>query len=368
MNSKWHFRKKQIDNSLPFKNIAWIIDKDNRATLIWLSTLLGGAFIVFYYFSLGDGFTPSISIAQAGLIFIQAAFLGCAIIIAFCLGTFSPAFVYRICGIDIDLFTGKNRILAIRSLAIRSIFAQAIGTFITFSIAWYLGTNNNLKHIFLAGVIFLTLVLIAILFHIMPTLTKFGFKEEQSTYRKTIFGLALSAAVSLLFIFTLTHLNSTNELSDWQSPAIWILVVLYGALFGTLPRSDWKIAAFGMITLVCFFLFFVNGAEKPLRIIANTIGIAESHRVTLVLPNQSCIQIKQVIRNDQLECSGPYGGLLTNVDVRSSWGDRWDIRVGDDTESIIFDGKGVLIKKEKPVIKKNGGSNTPLSPLNDQKL
>jgi hypothetical protein len=98
----------------------------------------------------------------------------------------------------------------------------------------------------------------------------------------------------------------------------------------------------------------------PFRAIANIVGIAQPGRVTLVVPDKACIQLKSALQGlEEVNCVGVDVGVLKNVEVLNSWGTRWLIRVdnGVNSRTINFDGSGTVIADEKKITKNSKKSN-----------
>jgi hypothetical protein len=92
-----------------------------------------------------------------------------------------------------------------------------------------------------------------------------------------------------------------------------------------------------------------NSGTMPFRVTAVHLGIAVAQPVELVLPGPTCTLVKQALSNgENLSCDGPEAGRLKNMHLLNTLGERWVIREEDRPENIIFDGKGVVVRKLPP--------------------
>lgn len=345
---KWKIKK--INDNNPFGEITqWVTDKEKRATSVWMGSIVGATFIILYYFYLGDGFTPSVNLAQASLILIKAFILGTLMVIGFSMGMFSPALTYRICKIEISQLNKENRIKAIKALFIRLIVAQGLVASLAISIyPFMIGEINHFDWpITLASAAFCAIFSFSI--YKLPNLSQFGHKESKKDFIFTISIATLLSLFSLIFIVLLIYGRQKNA-SAWEILMAWIIIVFYSGLLSVIPKD--KSAAINAIILaiVIDILYMFDIAEPCVKAIAYSIGIAEKNPVTLVLPKETCLSIQKAIKKPHsLQCdNSENSGVLQQVLLRSSWGDRWNIRTDEKSESIIFDGKGVVVRKDLP--------------------
>ncbi len=327
--------------------LNWIFDKDKRTTFSWISTVVGGFFIAGYYLSLDTGFTPTINLGQATLLLFQAFFVGMLLVSYFCLGIFSPAFAYKLVNLEIENFPKEQAKLARKNLTIRNILGQVFGASTFIALATYFSSDTTKASCTLytstAIALFCTFALTFI-----TRLTKFNEKESKSSYWGSIFLAAILACVTLLFLWVIYNFApNKNKASDWQVIAIWLTVVLYSAIFSVYRRNQTLIVASVITVLFFVFLYLLNVGSVIFNATAYAIGIAERNPVTLIIPSNSCLAVRTVLlQPENLTCDGKNPGVIANINLLNSLGERWVIKETDSTRYIFLDGKGIIVSKE----------------------
>jgi hypothetical protein len=324
----------------------WIMDKDKRGTALWICSFIGGGYILGYYMTLEDGFTPSVNLGQLTLVLAKAFLAGTATYLAICLGALAPATVYRFCDIVIDDLQGEGRVLAIGALFRRNLSAQLIGALSIVSLGFFRATPTpqNLSSGALA--MLCALALLAYLIK-APRLTAFGFTESRGTYWATVTTSYLASLLSMLLLWGMG--NASGNVQPIQLAVAWIGMAFMSGLFSTINRALWRHTAFAAFVIVLCLMLFLGMLSWPFRAVAYTVGIAKPSPVTLILPNDLCSQLRKAVRRSRaLSCDGEDGGVLHSVLLRNSLGERWNIRLTPTSPSIIFDGKGVVVLEAAP--------------------
>lgn len=327
--------------------LNWILDKEKRTTFSWISTVVGGFFIAGYYLSLGTGFTPTVNLGQATLLLFQAFFVGMFLVSYFCLGIFSPAFVYKLVNIDIESLPTEQGKIAHKSLPIRNLLAQIFGASTFIGLATYFaGDAAKSSWTLYTSIAISLLCTFALTFN--TRLTRFDEEESKSSYWGSIFIAAILACVTLFFLWMIYNFTpSKNKVSDWQVIAVWLIVALYSAIFSVFRRNQ-KLIAASVITVLFFFLLSVlNVGSAIFNATAYAIGIAEKNPVTLIIPNTSCSAVRSVLQQpENLTCEGKNAGVIANVNLLNSLGERWVIKETDSSRYIFLDGKGIILSKD----------------------
>jgi MFS family permease len=329
-------------SKLEFLN--FIFDAEKRNGLTWACTLTGGMFIAGYYFSLGAGFTPTINLGQASLLVFLSFFIGTVLVFASCVSIFAPTFAYRLLEVNIDNFPQDQKFSARRALIIRSFAAQCflISTFFGATTYAYDDPKNNCLGLFAAIVI--SLISVGILAS-YTKLTKYDLKEPHQKYWGSILLIMLFSFSALLNLFML--LPDKSKINTWEVLTGWLFVALFSAILSVFEKKQKLLAV--SITLLAFFwvLNFLGMGSIMFKVTAYAIGIAENRPVTLVFPHTSCTEIRRVLHpTTQMTCDGEQAGVLHEVNLLNSLGERWVIREPNSLSNIIFNGNNVVIKKD----------------------
>lgn len=327
--------------------LNWILDKEKRATFRWISTVVGGFFIAGYYLSLGTGFTPTINLGQATLLLFQAFFVGTFLVSYFCLGIFSPAFAYRLVNIDIEGLPKEKRKIAHKILAIRNIVAQVFGASTFWALANYF-SSDALKNSWTLYTSVAISLLCTYTLTFIDRLTRFDEGESKWSYWGSIVIAAILACVTLFFLWLVYNFAPSKiKASDWQVFTVWLIVAQYSAIFSVFGKSQNLIAA-SVITVLFFFLLnILNVGSVIFSATAYAIGIAERNPVTLIIPNTSCSAVRNMLRQpENLICEGKNAGVIANISLLNSLGERWVIKESDSSRFIFLDGKGIIVSKD----------------------
>ncbi|WP_332853130.1 hypothetical protein [Duganella sp. S19_KUP01_CR8] len=351
MRKQWKTRENTSNIQKQSRFLDWIVDKDKRSTAAWLGSAVGIAFILGYYISLGDGFTPNVKIGEASIVLFKAALLGTVLFAAFCVGVFSPAWAFRMADIDIDNLRGTSRRPVISSLLRRSIAAQVLGASLTSCL--YLVCTSDTGDSNWQALFFACLALGACATILRSRqLKEFGFPESRSTFWQSIFWLTTTSFFSLLIFVIIISVNHKMP-PMLDSIVAWGALAVISGILGTIRRTDLVPSSFSALFFFIFILQYLQVFNWPFQAVAYMVGIAEPKPVTLVLPSDICPQLQRAFRGTrELECEGENSGVLTQVLLQNSWGERWLVRASVDSEGITFNGSNVVIRKDKSRVKK----------------
>lgn len=335
---------------------SWIFEKDQRSTIIWSGVACGSFLIGGYYLWLG--FTPTFNLAQAPLLLMQAFIIGILLTFYFAAILFFPAWGYRILDIEVENFKSEHRQAVVSALSRRSITAQIF----TASLVFLLITPSP----FSApdplpvywGIALNLLIYSSVFLIFMPRTSEYGLHEKTTTYVLTIIVLGFFGLISLtMLFFTYELAPDGKKTEDWSFFLGWLLVTVISAALGTLRRKDWKLGILIGLTTFLLLLKQFNAILMPFQATAAAIGIKEPRPVTLIFPSfpsTTCTQVRRALDNPKkLTCEGNDAGILKEVHLLNTLGDRWVLRETEDSENIVFDGKGVVVKRNPNKSRKN---------------
>ncbi|MEM4988470.1 hypothetical protein V8G57_13820 [Collimonas sp. H4R21] len=330
--------------------MQWLLDKDKRSTVVWSSAAYGSTIIAVYYLWLG--FTPAFNLGQASLLLLQAFVVGVAFTFYFSTAIFFPAWAYSLLGIEIDDLKAESRKGAISALARRSIAAQVFGTSAAFLIFAPLPFNPpNPLPIYWAiywAIAAVLVVFSAIFLVFMPRLSEFNKAETGWSYLSSVMVLGFLGMFGSLLLYVLYDLAPKNhKAEDWFFFLAWVMVTVVSAGIGTSRKNEWLVKILIPLFVFAYLLQGFNVLILPFKGTASAIGIAEPRPVTLIFPPSSCSQMKLALDDpEKLTCDGLNAGVLRDVNLLNTLGDRWVLRYGDSEENITFEGKGVIVKRQ----------------------
>lgn len=330
---------------------GWLLDKDRRSTVVWGGAAYGTVMIAGYYLWLG--FTPAVTLGQTPLLLLQAFVVGVFVTLYLAMTIFFPAWAYRLLGIEIENFKSEFRLTAVRMLALRSVIAQlfAPALFSVLCISSPLASPDPIPEYW--GAALNTLIFTGLFIVFMPRTNEFGVKETTSSYLLSIVAIGMFSLLSgamLLFVYDLAPKDRHAE--DWLVLLAWLMVMLLSAALSTMRRDEWLPGILVAFTAFLFLLYEFNVLDAPFKATASVIGIAEPQPVTVIFPGHpstTCEQVKRALNDsNKLVCDGPNAGVLNDVRLLNTLGDRWVLRENEHSENIIFDGKGMLVKRFPP--------------------
>lgn len=298
----------------------------------------------------------NIHLGQASFLLVQAFVVGTTFVGCISLGIFAPAFAYRIVSIDIEAIQNKKTGAA-KALMKRSVVAQIFMLSAVSAIFFYPKENSLIGGlIWVASIDICVLSAFAQLFQ--KRLDQFGFKETERDYWLSIGVSGVLGSLSFFFLWLL-HSSASPEKrgDDWVLFVVWFMIVLYSAIFSVQQKSNHGPMAVVIVGLLSIVLNFFNVLSWPFNNTAYKIGIAEPRPVTLVLPKETCFLLKGALpkSSTKLTCEGEDAGVLSNVNLLNSLGNRWVISTSKNSGNIVFDGKGVVVRKNPGTTK--GGAD-----------
>ncbi len=327
--------------------VSWIVDKDQRTTVVWSGAAYGSLMIGGYYLWLG--FTPTFNLGQAPLLLMQAFIIGVLLTFYFATVIFFPAWTYRLLGIEIENFRNEYRQKAIFSLSRRSVTAQIFAA----SLAFVLLTPSPLSAPdplpMYWGIALNLLIFSGVFLIFMSRTSEYGIHETTTSYLLTICTLGFFGLIGLTMLFFAYELAPEGKKAgEWSFFLGWLLVTIISAALGTMRKKEWKLGLTIGLTTLLFLLRQFNVILMPFQATAAAIGISEPRPVTLVLPSlpsTTCIQVRRALDDPQkLTCEGNQAGVLKEVHLLNTLGDRWVLRETQESENIVFDGKGTVVK------------------------
>lgn len=322
---------------------SWLIDKDHRASMMWMSTGFGSIMISGYYLWLG--FTPAFSLGQASLLIFQAVLVGFALTVYFSQVILVAAWAYKLLEISPEEFPVQQRSAAIGMLARRSIAAQFFATPLAFVLLVSPFGQDNPNSVYW-GIAFNIALFFGISLTLMPRMSKFGKPESEWAYFRSIGVIGVSGVFGTGMLYLAYSIAPSGQRAgDGIFLLAWIMVTIVSAVLSTHKKGQLPAASAMSFAIFMFLLGFFNVGSMPFRGTAYTIGIAEPGLVTLVLTPATCVQLKQALSDATLlECDGPHAGLLKDVHLMNSLGDRWVLREKNSEENIAFEGKGTVVR------------------------
>lgn len=335
-----------------FDFLNWIFDREKRSAVTWLCTLVGGVFIAGYYLSLGEGFTPMVDFGQAALLLFLAFFIGTALVFAFCLCMFSPALAYRIIGIHVNDLP-KNQLLAARkALMIRNLVTQFF--FATALLAAIYAGGDAMDNIWTVSIATAIAAICAVVLVFLTRFTKYNMSEPRWQYYGSVIliGFFTILAISILYLLV----RNVDKIETWEIFLAWFMLALYTVIISVLGKGQELFA--GLLVLTSFFavLNFLGVKSIMFESTAYAIGIAEKNPVRLIFPSTSCAVVRRALHpSTPMICEGEQAGVLNDVKLLNSLGERWLIRVREPNRltHVTFDGSGVVIRKNISALPKN---------------
>lgn len=348
MKNQWKTLENSRRISVGPKMLGWIRDKDNRSMLAWLSSLLGIGFVMGYQITLGEGFTPNVNLGEGAFVLGKSAFIGLILFLAMYIGVFAPASSLRLLEIDVDTVKGLPRIETVKAVIRRCVAAQIFGGFFPAAIIFFEDASAPF-HLWI-GVGYSVLSVAAI----SVALSSQRLPSESSIYFYfSIFIIGIFALFSLALFVIIANLKDEPESIVLVSFA-WLGLTFISGILSIVRRRELVPSGVAAMLLLACVLASLGQLRWPFRAIANVVGIAQPGRVTLVVPDKSCVQVKSALQGiEDVNCVGSGIGVLKNVEVLNSWGTRWLIRIdnGVSSRTISFDGSGTVIVDEKKITK-----------------
>ena len=333
---------------------TWITDEKKRKTLNWLAAVIGGAFVVGYYQSLNVGFTPSIDLGSAMLLFVQAFLFGVALLAYLCAAIFSPAYVFHLSELGRRLFTDELASKIKWQLLIRNLAAQllTVTSFLLASIIWNDATIRDdwRPDFYAASLIADSCAAILFFLYFCGRVETTDYQESKGDFSQSVGTIMTFTFISIFIVWALSNAQGNASNNDrWTLYSMWLFVAVFSALFSITITKRLRVTIPFALAALFLLLVYFNSISLPVRVIASAIGIAAKEKVTLVLPPDSCESVAQAITTDLvLDCDERTGGVLHDVWLRNQLGDRWIIQETENSQSIIFDGKGVTMRGPKP--------------------
>lgn len=324
---------------------SWFVDKDNRATLAWLGSLLGVGFVFVYQMTLEVGFTPQINLAEGAFVLFKAAITGLLLFGAIYVGVFAPALSLRVFDVDIDKVRGNGGVKAIKGLIRRCFGAQMFGGLFAAAVV-LLGAGTQARHFWLGAVFGLGSILVIVLALLAPRLSH----ETRLEFYSSIFVAVLFSVAS--FALFLTVVRVEDDVASWGNVALaWAGLMLVSAVLATAQRTAWLSTAIVALAVLVLLLGAFGQLRWPFRAIANMVGIAQAGTVTLVVPESACPGLRAAFEGiEELPCSGDGAGTLHKAEVLNDWGSRWLVKLTRDgrARTVSFDGNGTIIAIDAP--------------------
>lgn len=343
MKRQW----KNIDNTrrptLMHQWGRWLLDKDNRAVLLWIGALLGIGFVFLYQMTLDVGFTPQVSLAEGTFVLGKAALIGLLFFSAVYAGVFAPAASLTMLGVDVDKVRYQQGGAGVRGLLRRCLGAQAFGGF--FLTSFVLFKVAALPYHFGFGVASGAACLIgAVVAMRSPRLPE----ERASGFGFSLFVIAFVAAFSFLMFVMIANVRD-GVAPLFAALIAWFGLTLVSAILSIVRRKDLLPSAVAALLVLAAILSALGQLQWPFRAIANSVGIAQRGLVTLIVPEASCQQLRRALASvREISCSGDDAGIVRDVDVLNDWGARWLIRVVQNGRgrTLSYDGGGTVISLE----------------------
>ncbi len=322
--------------------------------LAWLSSLLGVVFVMGYQITLGEGFTPNVNLGEGALVLGKSALIGLIFFLALYIGVFAPASSLRLLEIDVERINELPRIETVKAVMRRCISAQIFGGFFPAAIIFFREASASF-HLW-TGLVYSVFAVVAIIVALssrrLPNETPFYFYFS-------ILVIGFFALVSLSIFVVVSNMKDEPE-SLFLVSLAWLGITVISGVLSVARRRELVPSGVVALLLLAYLLASLGQLRWPFRAIANIVGIAQPGRVTLVVPDKACIQLKSALQGlEEVNCAGADVGVLKNVEVLNSWGARWLIRVdnGTDSRTISFEGSGTVIAGEKKITKNSKTSN-----------
>jgi hypothetical protein len=309
-----------------------ILNKEQRATVAALSTVIGLAMIGGYYLGIGE--TPDVSLGQATLLVLEAFVVGVLCVVGLCLATFSPALVFHLSDIDVDAVFVANR-KQLLPLFVRSLVAQ-IGGIAFAAISILSPTPGALFIVWISAIVVVIVTAVSFLFS--PKIKGESHLQYWISVLVTGFYGVFSMGLAIVIYQTVQ-----DRVSEWRLFSAMIFLVVASAALSLVGLTRWKAKAAGMFISIVIMMAILDSASFVFRFTAYKIGIARSQPATLTLPKEACFSLKPLLRKSVVDCTSEIT-VLDHVRVLSSLGERWVIRERESNENISFVAKGVGIR------------------------
>lgn len=323
-------------------------NKEHRSTILWWGSAFGALMLGGYYLWLG--FTPAISFSQGSLLLLQSCLVGVFLTGYLAVALLFPAWAYNALDIKLDSLPQTSQRKAATALSRRSIASQSCaisGFFILF-----LTLHSDLKD--LDAVLFSGSLLVfgfsLIVLMRMPVLAAFQGKENKWGFLSSVVVLGFSGLMSAVVLYIIYDTPATKDrASGWFFLLALVVIVFTSAAMSPLKKeSRWSQVLMGLFALVTVLAVF-NSVSMPFRGVAGALGIAVFQPVEVALPPATCELVRKSLADKtKLRCDGDDGGLLEGIQVLNTVGERWVIREREQTENIIFEGKGAVIHRLPP--------------------
>jgi hypothetical protein len=337
----------------------------------FVCSFLGGSLIICYYFSLQVRFMPTVSFSQIGTMVYSAFFLGFILLLAIFLVSVAPACTYRLFDLDVDKLDERGAWYFFW----RSFVTQVAGMGFLFVRAFWTHNSEITSNIvvIISGNILIFCVLGSFFF---PRLSLNGKVEGRLKFCMVNFYSALLSIVTISMLAGLfSSVPEKNRAASWIFFLTCFVVALVSSGISIIKTKNFKILGVFFAPYVFLIMTTFNILPTFLKIIVQSIDIAEKGAVTIILPvsgtNAVCDSVKNALTYpDKLVCQcgadeidgfmtgkakmpqniaqracNSNRGVLKDVLLLSSLGDRWLLQETETSSPIVFDGKGVVIKK-----------------------
>ncbi|CAE6866421.1 hypothetical protein R75461_08302 [Paraburkholderia nemoris] len=306
-----------------------------------------GLFFLSGYYA-GLRFTPDVSLGQSAFVAFQAALWGTLIFGLLGFSISGPAITYHLLDINTDDVARKARSAAVRSLHARALWSQVFW-FCVFATCAIYPFRHDPEYGMQLDLGF-GVAVICMIFSAVFTLTSPLIRGSEATEGRGIFlaSVVLIGFFSLIAIAMLYTLYATtphyNDNDWWGLLGAAGLVIVTGAMQASFRKRDVVLkVAIGAVACVQV-MFIMHSVSAPFRLIANVIGIAEQRPVSIAIPVASCRQAEAILHPlTSFSCRPDGTGLLTNVELLNSLGNRWLVKFPGNERTVILPGKDAIV-------------------------
>lgn len=349
----------------------WDFIKSSIVPFAFVCSFLGGILIICYYFSLQVRFMPTVSFSQIGTLVYSAFFLGFLLLASIFVVIAIPSFTYLFFDLEVDHANGGVRSICFWRSFVTQVTGMAIMLLLVF---WRFASEIDLQFVIIAcGDIAIFGILGSFFF---PRMNLNGKIESEFKFHSVnLYSALLSWGTTFMLAALFSAVPEKNRAASWIFFPTCLLVALVSSWISIIRPKNLKIVVLFFIPYVFLILSLFNMLPTFFKGIVQSIDIAEKGQVTLILPvsgtNAVCDSVKNALAYpDKLVCQcGPdeienfmagkekmpqkiahrtcnsSRGVLKNVFLLSTLGDRWLLQETETSSPIVFDGKGVVIKK-----------------------